>query len=284
MKTINVKHSIIMSDSSTLSLLFKDIYKYKPLTQEEEYKLATEHTKKSLEKLALHNMRFVITVAKQYQNQGLPLEDLISEGFIGLQQATEKFDPNRGFKFISYAVWWIRQAIISAIYSKGRTIRNTTDFITAYNKLNKETEKFIDAHGHMPSDEELSEILDKPVEKINEIRSRYKTIISLETPISEDGGTGTLNDVVSDNYIKSPDNDLEEDIKHNILHKIIDKLPEREKIVLINHLGLFGEFPKPFEEIGSLINVSGERARQIYMGSIRRLKERYGDKLKQILS
>lgn len=283
MKEIRVTKSITNRDCDSLSMFFKDIYKYKPLTQEEENFLAKEHSKESLQKLVNHNLRFVVTVAKQYQGQGLPLEDLIAEGSVGMLEAAERFDPDRGFKFISYAVWWIRQAIIAAIYSKGRTIRSTTSYIALNNKINKAVYDYVEKNGFGPSDEELSKILDISEEEIVKIRSRRTSTTSLDTPISEDSDTSTLVDVVENAWAGQPDEDLTNEINNEILERVLNKLPEKESIILREHYGLSGKFPKPFEEIGKKLGVTGERCRQIHNKTIKFLKDHYGDLLKNLM-
>lgn len=281
MKDIKIVKSITNRDCDSLSLFFKDIYKYSPLSPEEEKQLAREHTKESLNKLVTHNLKFVVTVAKQYQGQGLPLEDLISFGSIGMMKAAEKFNPDRGFKFISYAVWWIRQSIIEAIYLKSKVVRTTTTHITEYNKLTKTTAKFIEDNDRPPSDDELSELTNIPAKRINEILSKYNTFLSLDEPISEESSTYV--DVIENENASRPDLDYNKKSNIEILHKIVNKLPLRERTIIIEHLGLKEGFGKSFDEVGKLLNLTGERTRQIYNLAIKKLRDRYGDILKQLI-
>lgn len=246
--------------------------------------LAKEHTTESLNKLVTHNLKFVVTVAKQYQGQGLTLEDLINEGNIGLMKAAERFDPDKGFKFISYAVWWIRQSIIAAIYSKGRSIRATVSYISTINKINKETSKFIEQHNREPSFEELSEILNIDEDKIIELKSRYSTITSLDTPVSNDTETSTLVDLIENEDIISPDDSISKSLNQERLKTILNSLPDREKTIIIEHFGLFGIYPKPFDEIGKKLGITGERVRQIKNNALKILKDKFGSELKTILS
>lgn len=283
MKEIRIVKSITNRDCDSISLFFKDIYKYKPLSQEEEFELAKEHTQESLNKLVNHNLRFVITVAKQYQGQGLPLEDLISEGSLGLMKAAERFDPDRGFKFISYAVWWIRQSIVAAIYSKSKTIRSTTSFIASSNKLNKIVNDFIEKNGYEPSDEELSEILNISIDEIVKIRSRRTSVTSLDTPISEDSESSTLVDVVQNNWASSPETEIANELNLDVLKKVLNKLSDKEFLIIKEHYGLFDTFPKPFDEIGKKVGLTGERCRQIHNKTIKFLKDNYGDLLRNLI-
>lgn len=282
MKNIKIVKSITNKDCDSLSIYFKDIYKYKPLTQEEEIALAKEHTPQSLDKLIKHNLRFVITVAKQYQGQGLSLEDLIMEGNIGICKAAEKFDPDKGYKFISYAVWWIRQSIIAAIYTNSKTIKTPISFISLYQRLNKEMIDFYNKEGRQPSYSELSDKLDLPEEKISELMGRYSKCVSLDTPISDDSETSTLIDVVENKDSILPDNNIIEESKSKVLSGILNKLSKRESFIIKEHFGLFGAYPKSFEEIGKSIGLTGERVRQIKNTAIKKLKERYSSQLKYL--
>lgn len=284
MKDIKIIKSITNRDCDSISMYFKEIYKYQPLSSEEEIALASNKTKENLNKLVLHNLRFVITVAKQYQGQGLNLEDLINEGNIGLCKAANKYNPDKGVRFISYAVWWIRQSIIAAIYTNSRTIKSPTSFIVLLNRIKRTIADFISEFNREPSLEELSELLNLSEDKISDIISKSTNCVSLDSPNLDDNDSSTLVDIIENTDVKSPDEDLEKNMKLIRLKKVIYSLPERYSTVLIEHFGLFGVFPKSFDEIGKKMNLTGERVRQIKNDAINKLRQRYGKKLYELLS
>lgn len=283
MKDIKIVKSITNRDCDSLTSYFREIYKYKPLTPEEELVLSREHSKESLDKLVLHNLRFVITVAKQYQGQGLSLEDLINEGNLGLIKAADKYDPERGFKFISYAVWWIRQSIIAAIYNDSRVIKSPTSFIVLYNKIKKTISEFSSEFNREPDISELAELLNMSEDKISEILNRYVNCTSLDNPISDSSETSTLVDVVENINASTPDLELEKISKSEQLKRIINSLSKRDSYIIKEYFGLFGSFPKTFEEIGKNMGLTGERVRQIKNFAIEKLKTRYGKQLYELL-
>ena len=225
MKAISISKSI--TNRSEINDYLKDVAKIPLLTKEEEIDLATKARngdKKAKDKLIISNLRFVITVAKKYQNNGLPLADLINEGNIGLIRAAELFDPNKGFKFISYAVWWIRQAIVKAIQNTNRTIRiPSTQYSILYN-INKEISNFYQKNERQPSAEELSIIMNIPEEKIIKLLEYNNRMSSIDTPISDEEDAGTMVDIIPNQNIKKTDYSLNEESDNTNMNLILNFL------------------------------------------------------------
>ena len=273
MKSLQIKQSITDRSDTSLNSYLKDISKYPLLTAEEEKEIA----KKSLsgdkiakDKLIKANLRFVVSVAKQYQNQGIPLIDLINEGNIGMIKAAAKFDPDKGYKFISYAVWWIRQAILSSLSDKSRTIRLPVNQIHILNKINKITQEYEKKYERVPNNEELSKILNIPANKIDAIINSNNRIVSVNTPF-KDEEEGTLIDIIPNtNSPKSDDKLMEESKKKNI-ELILNSVGDREHDILIMFFGL-GCYQMTLEEIGRKFGITSERVRQIKEKAIRSLK------------
>lgn len=283
MKKIRIVRSITSKNSTSINKYFKDIYRLKPISSEEEIALAREHSPDSLNKLVESNLKFVVSVAKQYQGQGLSLEDLIQEGNLGLIVAAKKFDPDTGLKFISYAVWWIKQAILAAIYNKGQVIRSTCSYIAIMNKINKFIIEFINKKNREPSRKEISRKFNLDEDKLSKLMSYYIKCTSIDSPITNEDESRTLVDVIENPSVEIADDILDEKINHNILKNIIGKLNKKEQIILKQHFGLFGESCKSFEEIGKPLGLTGERVRQIKNTAISKLRKRYGDNLRQLL-
>ena len=285
MKSLQIKQSITDRSDTSLNDYLKDISKYPLLTAEEEKEIA----KKSLsgdkiakDKLIKANLRFVVSVAKQYQNQGIPLIDLINEGNIGMIKAAAKFDPDKGYKFISYAVWWIRQAILSSLSDKSRTIRLPVNQIHILNKINKITQEYEKKYERVPNNEELSKILNIPANKIDAIINSNNRIVSVNTPF-KDEEEGTLIDIIPNtNSPKSDDKLMEESKKKNI-ELILNSVGDREHDILIMFFGI-DCYPMPLEEIGKKFGVTNERIRQIKEGTLKTLKEKYSKNIKNLIN
>ncbi len=255
-----------------------EISKIDMLTAEEEAELARrikDGDEEALEKLTKANLRFVVSVAKNYQNQGLSLIDLINEGNVGLIKAARRFDETRGFKFISYAVWWIRQSILHAIVENARIVRMPTNKIASYNKINQAYAKFIQEHEREPSYDELADILGL---KASEVAAIFRSgrHLSMDAPLnkSEEGGS-TMLDLLPTDESLSPDLELiTEARRQEILHSL-KVLSPREREIIISYFGLADGKPMNLEEVGDRLGLTRERTRQIKDRAIRRLRKIY---------
>lgn len=282
MKTFKIGISFTNRDDLSIRLYFKDINKFKPLTPEEETELFIKienGDRDAFVKIIKHNLRFVITVAKQYQGQGLPLVDLINEGNIGLCTAVSKFDYTRGFKFISYAVWWIRQSIIQAIYNTGRTIRFPIPTVSKLNKLIKVSSTLESKLEREATIEELSKETNFTEEKIEDLIKYNNSCSSMDVVIDEDNNS-TIGDLIP-SYVKS-DDDLIIDSDKKELNKIISNLPNRNADIIRMFFGI-GMQALSLEEIGVRFGMSEERIRQLREEGLEILRSNYSEELKELL-
>ena len=244
------------------------------ITVEEEVELAKRIKKgdhAALEKLKRANLRFVVSVAKQYQNQGLSLPDLINEGNLGLIKAAEKFDETRGFKFISYAVWWIRQSITRAIADQARTIRIPVHMVETINKLIRVSRQLLQELGREPTPEEIAEEMKMPVERVREILKISQEPVSLETPIGEEEDSH-LGDFIKDDNVPVPADAATFTLLKEQLEEVLGTLTEREQKVLTLRFGLEDGRARTLEEVGKEFNVTRERIRQIEAKALRKLR------------
>lgn len=284
MKSFKVVQSITDRSNDCVKAYLKDINKFPLLSAEEEQevaKAASEGDKKALDLLINSNLRFVVSVAKQYQNDSLTLIDLINEGNVGLIKAAQKFDYTKGFKFISYAVWWIRQSIMQAISDKSKTIRIPTNQSTLVNKVSKIITQFEQTNGRTPSYEEISNLSGIPEEKIGEILSVITKTVSVDSSFGDEED-GCLLDVIPNVNINSTDYSLDNDSKSTEINRVLNKLSIRDKTILQMVYGLNGVQEMPFEEIGKRFGLTGERVRQLKEKSIKILKEKYSEQLKRV--
>lgn len=270
-------------ESQSLDKYLQEIGKVELLSQDEEIELAKKiqnnapDADQALEKLVKANLRFVVSVAKQYQNQGLSLPDLINEGNLGLIKAAEKFDETRGFKFISYAVWWIRQSILQALAEQSRIVRLPLNQVGSLNKINKALNKFEQENERMPSSEELSEILDIPKDKIADTLRVSGRHVSVDAPFV-DGEDNSLLDVLPNNDSPSADKGLVNESLNKEIERALSTLTERERNIVKYFFGI-GCQEKTLEEIGETFNLTRERVRQIKEKAIRRLRNSTRSKL-----
>jgi len=254
----------------------EEIGGYSPLSPEEEISLARKIKKGddiALDKLVKANLRFVISVAKEYQGQGLPLQDLISEGNLGLIKAAQRFDETRGFKFISYAVWWIRQSILQALAEQSRVVRLPLNRVGAINKVGRALEELEKEFGREPS---MDEIADKMAMTSFEVADVLKTSarhLSLDEPFKEDDGNSLLDVIESDRY-KPPDGSLMQESLRVEVEKVLATLKPREAEIIRLYFGLEGDRPLTLEEIGEYFKLTRERVRQIKEKALRRLRHR----------
>lgn len=283
MKSIQIKRSITDRSNITINDYLKDINKIPMITPEEEKELGKkikEGDKESKDKLIVSNLRFVVSVAKQYQGQGLSLDDLINEGNIGLIRAADKFDVDKGFRFISYAVWWIRQSILQALSEQSRTIRLPMNQVRLSSKILKTIQEFEQDNERKPTDEELEKLIGLSIEKINKIINSNNKMVSLDTPLN-DNEEGTLIDIIPNGNPKT-DADLIKESNKIELNSIIDKLTNREQDIIRMYFGLTGK-NFTLSEIGDKFGITNERARQIKEKALDKLKNNYSHILKKLL-
>lgn len=273
MKSLQIKQSITDRSDTALNSYLKDISKYPLLTVEEEKEVATKAAtgdKKARDTLIKSNLRFVVSCAKQYQNQGLPLIDLINEGNLGLIKAAAMFDVTRGFRFISYAVWWIRQAILYSLSGQSRIIRLPVNQIHTINKISKATQEFEKKYERTPSYLELEKLTDIQADKIDSIINSNNRIVSVDTPFKSEE-EGTLIDVIQNYNSPKADLNLIKESEDKNIELILNKLSDREHDILIMFFGL-GCYQMTLEEIGRKFGITSERVRQIKEKAIRSLK------------
>ncbi len=273
MRQLKITKSITNRESASLDKYLQEIGRYELITVEEEVELAQRIRKgdqAAIEKLTQANLRFVVSVAKQYQNQGLTLPDLINEGNLGLIKAAEKFDETRGFKFISYAVWWIRQAIMQAINEQSRIVRLPLNQVSSLSKYNKAIAEFEQKNQRRPTSEELAKILDLPKEKIMDTMRVSGRHVSVDAPFS-DGEDGSLLDVLENADSPIADRGLINESLSKEIERAFSTLTERERLILKLSFGI-GIPEMSLEEIGEKFGLTRERVRQIREKAIRRLR------------
>jgi len=281
MRQLKITRQVTNRDLPSLDKYLQEIGRRTLITPNEEVELARrirEGDQKAMEKLVLANLRFVVSVSKQYQNQGLTLPDLINEGNIGLIKAAERFDETKGFKFISYAVWWIRQAILQAIAEQSRLVRLPLNKIGLMNKLNRTISKMEQDLGRMPSEEEIAEAVDIDIEDIQRYLSNNGRHISMDAPLSL-GDENNLYDVILNDNASNPEDDLMSDSLNLEIERALSHIGEREAEIVRLFYGLHGVPPLSLDEIGVKFNLTRERVRQIKEKSIQKLKSNARNRL-----
>ncbi|HEX7356482.1 MAG TPA: RNA polymerase sigma factor RpoD/SigA [Ignavibacteriaceae bacterium] len=261
-------------ENQSLDKYLQEIGKVELLTPEQEIELAIRMKKgdhSAMEMLTKANLRFVVSVAKQYQNQGLSLGDLINEGNLGLIKAARRFDETRGFKFISYAVWWIRQSILQALAEQSRIVRLPLNRVGALNKIGKAYSNLKQEFEREPSAEEIAQALEMDVEEISSAMLNSGKQVSVDAPFAS-GEENSLLDVIQSDELPSPDDELISESLKTEVKSVLAILPEREAEVIKLYFGLDGENPLTLEEIGDKFNLTRERVRQIKEKAIRRLR------------
>lgn len=282
---MKITQSITNRQDASLGLYFKDVSKQPNISIEEEIELAKrvkQGDKKAVEKLVTSNLRFVISVAKQYQNKGLSLVDLIQEGNLGLILAAQKYDETRGFKFISYAVWWIRQSIVYALSNQSRTVRVPMNQISSLSKINKVIEKFEQSNHRKPSVEEIESNSDLNSNKISSALNSYIYTLSLDSPFNDDESSGSLIDVLPNNNADSTDKRLIKDSISKELEDALNSISFRERDILRMSFGI-GIPPMLNSEIASRFGIGIERVRQIQHEAMDNIKKNCGDRLRELL-
>ena len=280
MRQLKINKSITNRESASLDKYLQEIGREELVSVEEEVELAQRIKKgdrKALEKLTRANLRFVVSVAKQYQNQGLSLPDLINEGNVGLIKAAEKFDETRGFKFISYAVWWIRQSILQAIAEQSRIVRLPLNQVGSVNKINKVLNKFEQENERKPSIEEISEKVDLPEDKIDDALKINSRHVSVDAPFS-DGDDNSLLDVLVNNDSPMADRSLVLESLRAEINTALQSLNERERNVIEAFFGI-NQQEMTLDEIGTKYGLTRERVRQIKEKAIRRLRNSTKNKI-----
>ena len=274
MRQLKITKQVTNRETASLDKYLQEIGKVELISAEEEVELAQrikQGDKIALEKLTKANLRFVVSVAKQYQNQGLSLPDLINEGNLGLIKAAQRFDETRGFKFISYAVWWIRQSILQALAEQSRIVRLPLNKIGSINKINKTYAKLEQEFERESNAEEIAEVLEITEQEVKESMKNAGRHISMDAPLVQDEDN-TMYDVLKSEEAPTPETELLYESLRKEIDRAISTLTQREQDVVRLYFGLNGSHPMTLEEIGEKFDLTRERVRQIKEKAIRRLK------------
>lgn len=274
MRQLKISKQITNRESQSLDKYLQEIGKVDLLTPDEEVDLAKrirEGDQLALEKLTKANLRFVVSVAKQYQNQGLTLGDLINEGNLGLIKAAQRFDETRGFKFISYAVWWIRQSILQALAEQSRIVRLPLNRVGSLNKISKTFSELEQKYEREPSPDELADVLEVTTNEVVDTMKISGRHVSMDAPFVQ-GEENSLLDVLENDTEGTPDSSLMNDSLRKEVQRALSTLTQREADVISLYFGLNGEHAMTLEEIGEKFNLTRERVRQIKEKAIRRLR------------
>ena len=280
MRQLKISKSITNRESASLDKYLQEIGHEELLTTDQEVELAQrirKGDKRALERLTKANLRFVVSVAKQYQNQGLSLPDLINEGNVGLIKAAEKFDETRGFKFISYAVWWIRQSILQAIAEQSRLVRLPLNQVGSVNKITRELNKFEQEHERKPSVDEIDERVDLPEDKIADAMKANSRHVSMDAPIADGEDSSMIDFLAGDS--SNTDKELAIESLKAEVSRILKLLTDKEQKVLRAFFGIDGSPEMTLDEIGEKYNLTRERVRQIKEKALRRLRHNTKNKL-----
>jgi len=275
MKSLKIVEQITNRNDESLNKYLSDISKISLISLEREVELATQikaGNKLALEELTKANLRFVVSVAKQYQNNGLSLPDLINEGNLGLLKAAERFDETRGFKFISYAVWWIRQGIVQSLSENSRIVRLPLNKINIINKIKKAVTFFEQKYGREPTSYEISKIIEVSVEEVDICIKNSAFGVSIDAPLSPETDINMQNIIISDMY-PEPDNVLLLDSLHTDLLAVLNSLPERDSDIIKLHYGIGFKSSMTLVEIAQLFGITRERVRQIKESAILKIKK-----------
>lgn len=275
MRQLKISKQITNRESQSLDKYLQEIGKVHLITANEEVELAQRiknGDQRALDKLTKANLRFVVSVAKQYQNQGLTLGDLINEGNLGLIKAAQRFDETRGFKFISYAVWWIRQSILQALAEQSRIVRLPLNRVGSLNKISRTFAELEQQYEREPSAEELADVLELTIQEVESTMKISKRHVSMDAPVSKETEGTNLYDSIANNKEDNPDTNLMLDSLKNELRRALATLTSRESDVLKLYFGLNGGHSMTLEEIGQQFSLTRERVRQIKEKAIRRLR------------
>lgn len=273
MRQLKISKQVTNRDSQSLDLYLREIGQVDLITAEEEVRLAREIREgndQALEKLVSSNLRFVVSVAKQYQNQGLTLPDLINEGNLGLIKAAQRFDETRGFKFISYAVWWIRQSILSALAEQARIVRLPLNKVGALNKISKAFARLEQEYEREPTADEVAAALDIPAPNVRRSLEHQGRHLSIDAPLTDSDGM-TMSDTLASPEMARPDSGLLSESLSIEVSRSLSTLSQREQEVIQHFFGISGR-PHTMEEIGEVMGLTRERVRQIKEKALRKLK------------
>ncbi len=276
MRQLKIQHQITNRDSLALEKYLQDISKLDLLTPEREVELAKRikmGEKEALEELTQANLRFVVSVAKQYQNQGLSLSDLINEGNLGLIKAAKRFDETKGFKFISYAVWWIRQSILQSLVEQSRMIRLPLNKVDAYQKMNKVLVKFLQENQRRPTARELSDLTGLSIKDVRELLQIQNRHVSIDAPMEEDDDSKAMVDNLKADMGQMPNNKLMGESLKNEVKQVLSILSKREADIVAHYYGLNNRPALSLEDIAHHCGLTRERVRQIKERAIRRLRK-----------
>ncbi len=286
MRQIKISNSITNRDSASMERYLAEIARQPLLTPDEEVDLARrirEGDMKALERLTICNLRFVVSIAKKYQNQGISLPDLVNEGNMGLLKAAQRFDETRGFKFISYAVWWIRQSILTAIADQARVVRLPLNQVGTISRIKKELARLEQQYQRFPTVDEIAEAVDLPAYKVAELMRMNGFTQSLDAPISTDDDTKMVDTYIPENASGTDDSLMKESLATDVDDMLPD-LPEKEQEVIRLFFGLNNTHEHTLDEISVQCQISRERVRQIKEKAIKRLRtERNHDRFKPYL-
>ncbi len=275
MRQLKINKQFTNRENKSLDKYLNEISKVEMITPTEEVELAKrikDHDQVALEKLVNANLRFVVSVAKQYQNQGLTLGDLINEGNLGLIKAAQRFDETRGFKFISYAVWWIRQSILQALADQSRLVRLPLNKVGSLSKIGTAAAQLEQKFERVATTEEIAELLDLPTEEVETTLSTSGRHLSIDAPISDDEDT-TLLTLLSNNQEPNPDKQLLHESLQREIARVMSILSEKEKEILNLYFGLEGALPHSYEDISEKVSLTRERVRQIKEKALRKLRK-----------
>lgn len=283
MRQLKISKQVTNRDTASFDKYLQEIGRVDLITADQEVELASRIKKgdnAALERLVKANLRFVVSVAKQYQNQGLSLPDLVNEGNLGLIKAAQRFDETRGFKFISYAVWWIRQAILQAIAEQARIVRLPLNKIGNITKINRTFASLEQFHEREPSLDEIAEQLDITASEVSDFMKISGRHVSVDAPISDEDDSSSMLDLMSDDQsTNSPENELNSESLRSEIERSLATLSFREATVLKMYYGIGYKNPFTLDEIGSSLELTRERVRQIKEKSLRRLKHTSRSKL-----
>ncbi len=282
MRQLKITQSITNRESASLEKYLQDIGKEAMVTPQQEVELAQKirnGDELALDRLTRANLRFVVSVAKQYQNQGLSLPDLINEGNLGLIKAAQRFDETKGFKFISYAVWWIRQSILQAIAEQSRLVRLPLNQIGAINKVRKALSKLEQNYQREPSPEEISEVVELTRDQVSDVLRVSSRPVSMDAPFDNNEDNNTLLDVLSSNDLPMTDSGLLDESLTEDINRSLRTLSNREADVIKMFFGIGARHSMSLDEIGMQMNLTRERVRQIKEAALRRLKHNSRNKL-----
>ena len=273
MRQLKISKQITDRNTGTLDKYLSDIAKESLLTTEEEVELAQriKADRAALDRLVKANLRFVVSVAKQYQNQGLSLQDLINEGNLGLVKAAQRFDETRGFKFISYAVWWIRQSILQAVAEQARIIRLPMNQVGALAKVKKAVSMLEQKLERRPTVKEIADAVDLPEDKVDQLMSLNSRAVSTDAPIDDQDDTNFLDIYVTEDEVQT-DSAVEKESTSRAIRRSLDMLNEKERTIICMYFGLGSTREYSLEEIAMKLNISRERTRQIRDRALKRLK------------